>query len=578
MSKKKVCKISKFKIIVIIIAIIFFLISLITIPFYKKIYLNIYVAGTYVGNLDKDQATQKLSSIELPKDISLKVGDDIDTISTSEIVLGIDTEKSIDRAFNYANSGNILLDIYTKSKLIFYPVNLPLELNFDDQKLTEVLAIAVSKSEIKPIYPSASISNSQVIIEKGKNGLTAKSSQSILELKNNLIYLKDDIVEIDFEETNDELNEQEIAVYKNFGQKVVNSKLELKFEGETITLSDQDLIHFVNFNGQFNEQKIKDKILTISRKINRNPQNSVFIVKSGQTVEFTPSIDGVTVDEDKLTDSIKTSLQEIINGNIQVTAIEIPAIKRPAKIRNEDVNNLGINTLLGKGLSYYKGSIPNRIFNIELAQSKFKGILVEPGEVFSFNNVIGDISALTGYKSAYVIKDGKTVLGDGGGVCQVSTTLFRAILAAGLPITERRAHSYRVGYYEQGFAPGLDATIFYPTTDLKFKNDTNAYLLIQPTMNKSDNSLTFEIYGTSDGRISNVSKPIITSSIKPADDLYIDDPTLPSGTIRQIEHKAWGARVIFNYKVTRGDEVLTDYKFTSNYQPWQAVYLRGTGQ
>jgi vancomycin resistance protein YoaR len=238
---------------------------------------------------------------------------------------------------------------------------------------------------------------------------------------------------------------------------------------------------------------------------------------------------------------------------------------------------LGINELIGRGSSTFRGSISGRIYNIGLASSKFDGVLVAPGDVVSFNNIVGDISSLTGYKTAYVIKDGRTVLGDGGGVCQVSTTLFRAALDAGLPIVERRAHSYRVGYYEQDSGPGLDATVYAPTTDLKFKNDTPAYILIQTIYNAKNYSLVFEIYGTDDGRISNITKPVITSSSPPPDDLYIDDPSLPAGTIKQIDYKAWGAKTQFDYKVERNDEVLIDKTFYSNYRPWQAVFLKGTG-
>jgi vancomycin resistance protein YoaR len=173
--------------------------------------------------------------------------------------------------------------------------------------------------------------------------------------------------------------------------------------------------------------------------------------------------------------------------------------------------------------------------------------------------------------------DGKTVLGDGGGVCQVSTTLFRAVLSAGLPVVERRAHAYRVGYYEQGFGPGLDATVYSPTTDFKFKNNTDAYLLIQTEIDLNNLALTFEIYGTDDGRIATTSKPVITSQSSPAEDLYVDDPTLKAGVIKQIEHRAYGAKVIFDYKVIRNGEELINQKFVSNYRSWQAVYLRGTG-
>ena len=116
-----------------------------------------------------------------------------------------------------------------------------------------------------------------------------------------------------------------------------------------------------------------------------------------------------------------------------------------------------------------------------------------------------------------------------------------------------------------------------PHPDLKFQNDTPGHILIQPIIDLKNYSLIFEIYGTDDGRISEIGKPVITNQSAPAEDLYIDDPTLPAGTVKQIEHKAWGAKVTFTYKVTRNGEKLIDRTFISNYRPWQAVYLRGTG-
>jgi vancomycin resistance protein YoaR len=169
-------------------------------------------------------------------------------------------------------------------------------------------------------------------------------------------------------------------------------------------------------------------------------------------------------------------------------------------------------------------------------------------------------------------------LGDGGGVCQVSTTLFRAVLNAGLPITERQPHAYRVSYYEQDIGPGFDATVFLPSPDLKFKNNTPSYLLIQTKVDQVNKKLTFDIYGTSDGRKVEISPVRIWDKQPPPPDLYQDDPTLPAGTIKQVEHKSWGAKVAFDYKIVRGEEVLSEKTFYSVYRPWQAVYLRGTGQ
>jgi vancomycin resistance protein YoaR len=238
---------------------------------------------------------------------------------------------------------------------------------------------------------------------------------------------------------------------------------------------------------------------------------------------------------------------------------------------------MGIKELIGRGSSRFRGSISSRIHNIALASSRFNGVLVKPGEIFSFNKALGDVSIYTGYKEAYIIKDGKTVLGDGGGVCQVSTTFFRAILSAGLPVVERRAHAYRVGYYEQDSSVGFDATVYDPSPDLKFKNDTPGHLLIQTYVNTRAATLVFEIYGTSDSRIASTTKPVVTDIVSPPEDLYVDDPTLPIGSVKQIDWKAWGAKAWFTYKVTRDKETIYQKTFYSNYRPWQAIYLRGTG-
>ena len=202
--------------------------------------------------------------------------------------------------------------------------------------------------------------------------------------------------------------------------------------------------------------------------------------------------------------------------------------------------------------------------------------MIKPGSEFSFNETIGDISSSTGYKPAYIIKAGKTVLGDGGGVCQVSTTVFRAALNTGLPIIERTAHAYRVSYYEQDSQPGFDATVYGPTVDFKFKNDTENYILIQTEVDQINNILTFKLYGKSDGRKVELSKPKVYDVQPPLPDATQEDPTLKRGVVKQVDFPAWGAKSVFDYKVTRGKDILFEKEFFSSYRPWQAIYLVGT--
>jgi len=233
---------------------------------------------------------------------------------------------------------------------------------------------------------------------------------------------------------------------------------------------------------------------------------------------------------------------------------------------------------LGRGVSTYRGSIPSRIHNVNLSAQRISGTLVNPGETFSFNSSVGEVSDVTGYQQAYVIRGGRTVLDDGGGVCQTSTTLFRAVTEAGLPIIERRAHSYRVGYYEQNAKPGLDATVFSPTTDFKFVNDTPAHILVQTIVNALARTLTVEIYGTSDGRKGEVVNHQVWDQAPPPPDLYQDDPSIPAGQVKQVDWSAWGAKVKFDYRVKRGGETIYEKTFYQVYQPWQAMYLRGVAQ
>ncbi len=329
----------------------------------------------------------------------------------------------------------------------------------------------------------------------------------------------------------------------------------------------------------FNNERLSEQIEPFEKIAFKEPVNAEFELDNNRVVKFSQSEDGRTLDVDKIKSYVLSRVSEIINSpEAKSYEYVLPTIAMQPEVTTEEVNEYGIVEKIGEGNSHFVGSIPNRIHNIGQAASKIDGILVAPGEEFSFNESVGDISRLTGYKEAYVISGGRTILGDGGGVCQVSTTLFRAMLDAGLPITERHAHSYRVSYYEQQSPIGVDATIYVPTVDLKFKNDTGNHILIVADFNPTAQSLTFSFFGKSDGRVSEVSDSVILSQSPAPEPLYEDDPELPVGVTQQVDYAAPGAHVQFSRTVTRGDEVLIDETFTTRYSPWRAVYKVGTKQ
>jgi len=145
-----------------------------------------------------------------------------------------------------------------------------------------------------------------------------------------------------------------------------------------------------------------------------------------------------------------------------------------------------------------------------------------------------------------------------------------------LPIVERHAHAYRVSYYENDSEPGFDATIYSPSVDLKFKNDTPGALLIQTEIDEVNMILTFRFYGKKDDRKIEISKATVWDVSPPPEPLYQEDPTLKSGEVKQVDFPAWGAKAKFTYKVTNGKEVM-EKTFFSTFRPWRAVYLKGTG-
>ena len=314
---------------------------------------------------------------------------------------------------------------------------------------------------------------------------------------------------------------------------------------------------------------IVDSVLTdIASHVDIPATDALFQFNNGRVTNFRPSASGRQLNIQEANARITKALYT------NTFSVQLPIETILPSITTDKVNTFGITQLIGTGYSEFAGSIPGRIHNVILAASRLNGVLIKPGETFSFNDTIGDISAATGYQSAYIIKDGHTILGDGGGVCQVSTTLFRAALNAGLPIIERHAHDYRVHYYEEGgFAPGLDATVYNPTDDLKFTNDTNTSILIQSITDANNLSLTFTLYGTNDGRKAQITNQQLWDVTSPPPDLYQEDPTLPRGTIRQVDFSAWGAKASFDYIVTKSNNTVTHATFLSNYQPWHYGHI-----
>jgi len=502
------------------------------------------------------------------------------TVPVNSIKTNFLIKETVNQAYTLGRNQSSARNLLTQARLLKNGQSLNLQNSFNEKLLKDKLATISAQISIPVLSPSISIDESsgikQIIIQKGQDGQTLDWPLLYKLIKTDLGQLKEPDISVPIQVIRLAITDEQIKHTKARAKLYLNKKIVLKHEEDQWLIDDHKIVSFLNYDNGFNQEKIASFAAFLAKSTDRPAQNALFEFDNNQVKAFTPAKTGIKLNQTSLQDLILKSLNELKEEENQEIKISLPTFVSQPDIATADSNSFGISDLIGKGESWFSHSIPSRIHNVDLASSKFHGLLIPPGEEFSFNQTVGDISLQSGYKQAYIIKEGRTILGDGGGVCQVSTTLFRAALGSGLEIIQRSPHAYRVSYYEENSPVGLDATVFDPSPDLKFKNNTKNHILIQRVFNPSSHYLSFSFYGHPDNRTIYISKSRLWDQSPPPPDLYQEDPTLALGIVKQIDWAAWGAKAAFDYKVALNDEVLQEKTFYSTYRPWQAIYLRGT--
>lgn len=536
--------------------------------FLDKFLPRVFVGDTHLMLLTKSKAIQVLQNkfdtrASSKLELNYKEQKFIIDLATSSAKLNI--QPAIEEAFSKDHQFQTLIF----GKIITPKIELPP--NPQINKIAKTIYKEPKNASLSILEKEATPSFK---IEQGESGLILDEEKLKQDITDFLIFgkypsnLPLKIVEPKF-------TTQKAVKAKTYLEDLLQNPIKLTFKNSSWTIDSKTLLPLLDFEQKdsiISQEKLLEYIKkNIAKDIDQPVVEALFQFNEAnqRVTTFKPAQEGQKLDIPKTSSLVTAALDNLKSKNIS-----LPVDVVYPKIQTEQVNNLGIKELLGQGISHFSGSITNRIYNLSLAASRINGVLIPPNEDFSFNEKVGDISAETGYKQAYVIKEGRTVLDDGGGVCQDSTTLFRAVLNAGLPVLARTAHAYRVGYYEQGFPPGLDATVWSPSVDFKFKNDTQHHILIQAYT--SGNTLYVDLYGTSDGRISRLTTPVVANKTPPPPEIRQDDPTLPKGEVKQVDWAAWGADVSFKRTVTRNGENIISETWRSRYKPWQAIYLIGT--
>ena len=569
------------------------------ISFSGKILPGINVAGVDISGLEPSAAAQKLQNeLDFPTQgkILFRDGEKIWLSSPAEVGFYFNPQASAAEAYQYGRVGGPLTRIADQFRSWYVGVSLPPLYVLNENIAHSYLNGIAAQTNTPEVDASISIDGSEVVVHPSQTGRYLNIPETIANLSPQLQSMQDGEVQLVINEetpaivmvdqqaqvasqilseplrlviTNPREGEQDHWTFEKdyLAQLIKIEKIELP-EGESYQVG-LETAGFRTFLEGIAPQLVVD----------RKNARLMFNDDTRQLEVIEPAVTGRALNIAASVDEIG---EKLLAGEHEIPLI-IDSIE-PEVGDNATAEQLGITELVSSHTSYFYGSSAARIQNITTAAAQYHGLLVPPGAVFSMGDVLGEVSLDTGYAEALIIYGDRTIEGVGGGVCQVSTTLFRTVFFGGYPVNERYPHAYRVGYYELkadgGYntsLAGLDATVYTPLVDFKFTNDSPNWLLMETYVNQAARTLTWKFYSTSDGRTVEWNTSGLQNKVDPPDPNYIENPELNKGEVVQVDWAVEGADVTISRTVTHNNEILFEDSFTTHYMPWREVWEYGPG-
>jgi vancomycin resistance protein YoaR len=539
-----------------------------------------------LGGLTRAEAPDRLERILTPypgPHTILRHGDRTWAFSASDLGVELDAAATVEAAFAQGRSGELWADLLRQFELYRRGGTITPVLRYDEGQEAYILGRIAREVNRAPREGVLRLEGLKVVAARGEAGLQMDIAASRAALHEHLVRGGDAEVELVVRAVHPVLEEVDEAAAQV--QRLLQGPISLTFkdgqEEVQITITPERLAQWIILRqeartdgrarlvAEVDEDKVRAYVATeLAAQLTREPRDGTFSFDP-ETKVLTP----VTISRNGWRLNVAETAQRIVAAALgdQRQVTPVVDIIRP-EIATEDADKMGIKELVAQGTTSFAGSSKERVQNIVAATSKFQNIIIPPGGIFSFNKYLGEVTKENGFAEGLVIWGDRTAVGIGGGICQVSTTAFRAAFWGGFPIIERWAHGYVVSWYGE---PGLDATIYTPDVDFKFRNDTSAYLLIQAEADTKTGKLTFNFYGTKPDRTVEIVERKVENVQPPPPPIYQEDPSLKPGEKKQVDWAKEGKDVTIKRVVKQGDKVLYQDVFVSKYKPWAAVYLVG---
>ncbi len=553
--------------------------------FADRVLPGVQAAGIDLGGLSRQEVESALAlTLTYPQTGTILLLDQGShwIANPSQLGVAIDIAQMTERALAAGRGGGLVRNLSEQITAWDQNIQLPPVVAFDQQVAADYLGSLAAQIDRPTVEAGLSLNGLMVEARPGQVGRTLDVLTTLDALQVAFEQLHDAQLELAVDEQPPQV--LDVTEQASLARELLSRPLTLTAEDDGPWVIEPEalagMLRFELVSGggyavRLDPTRLAGYLEPLAPELEREPQNARFVFNddTGQLDLLQGAVIGRTLD-------LAASLQAIQQA-AAAEQHEIPLVflLEPPAVGNEvTAADLGITEAVSVVSTYFAGSSPERIRNITTASAAFHGLLIAPGETLSMAEVLGDISLDKGYAEALIIYGDRTIKGVGGGVCQVSTTLFRTALYGGFEILERHPHAYRVGYYEQGRGspgPGFDATVFVPLVDFKFTNDTPFWLLSETYVYGTQ--LLWKFYSTSDGRQVQVSGGQVSEVIEAPKPLYKENPDLPEGKIEQIDFEADGMDIVFTRTVTLGGQTLHHDTFKTHYLPWQAIFEYGPG-
>ena len=564
-----------------------------------RVYPGVSVAGVDLSGLRQEQASARLAqalSYPVSGNVVFKLGEQVWAAKPAELGLFFDVQTSSNVALLTGRQGNPVRRLSEQFDAWYRGVDLSPLLVYDQRVAYNYLSSIAAQVDIPTVEASLSINGTDVVVRPGQVGRSVDIEATLGPLETQLRSLSDGMISVVLVEKPPVI--LDASAQAEIARKILSAPLTLSIPdaGEKdpgpwsfdppnlasmLAIERLESPEGARYQVGLRVEELRSFLEGIAAESSRLPENARFIFndETKQLDLLRPAVIGHSLNIDK---SIEQINQRVAQGEHNIPLVF--DTNNPQVGSDATAEQLGITEVTSVQNSYFYGSSASRIQNITAAAERFHGLLVPPGATFSMAEALGDVSLDNGYAEALIIYGNRTIKGVGGGVCQVSTTLFRTAFFGGYPIVERNPHAYRVSYYEYTRSgsidtdlAGLDATVFVPVVDFKFTNDTPNWLLMETYVKPDARLLTWKFYSTSDGRTVDWRTTGLANVEEAPEPLYQENEDLNKGEIRQVDWEADGADVTVFRTVMRDGQVYLEDTFATHYLPWRAVYEYGPG-